>query len=146
MDQTYETRRRSGKKNGGFEPKKPEQLTGASEVHGRAPETKSLKEKTMNMQTAKALGFKKGDFVHTGAFPGIVIGDAHTRTPTCEVWGMEHEMGSAYADDLVLLNWPTFKSLAERYGFDEKAYSEVAKEAIKNAKSRTSAQEVPVTA
>ena len=144
MDQTYETRRRSGKRNGSLKPKKPESLTGAWKVQSLAPE--SRKEKTMNMQTAKALGFKKGDFVHTGAFPGIVIGDAHTRTPTCEVWGMEHEMGSAYADDLVLLNWPTFKSLAERYGFDEKAYSEVAKEAIKNAKSRTSAQEVPVTA
>jgi hypothetical protein len=144
MDQTYETRRRSGKRNGSLEPKKPESLTGALKVQSLAPE--SRKEKTMNMQTAKALGFKKGDFVHTGAFPGIVIGDAHTRTPTCEVWGMEHEMGSAYADDLVLLNWPSFKALAERYGFDEKAYSEVAKEAIKNAKARTSAQEVPVTA
>ena len=146
MDQTYETRRRSGKRNGSLEPKKPESLTGALKVQSLAPETESLKEKTMNMQTAKALGFKKGDFVHTGSFPGIVIGDAHTRTPTCEVWGLEHEMGSAYADDLVLLNWPTFKSLAERYGFDGTAYSEVAKEAIKSAKARTSAQEVPVTA
>ena len=144
MDQTYETRRRSGKRNGSLEPKKPESLTGALKVQSLAPE--SRKEKTMNMQTAKALGFKKGDFVHTGAFPGIVIGDAHTRTPTCEVWGMEHEAGSAYADDLVLLNWPTFKSLAKRYGFDGAAYSEVAKEAIKQAKARTAAQEVPVTA
>ena len=100
----------------------------------------------MNMQTAKALGFKKGDFVHTGSFPGIVIGDAHTRTPTCEVWGFEQELGSAYADDLVLLNWPSFKSLAERYGFDGTAHSEVAKEAIKQAKARTSAQEVSVAA
>ena len=146
MDQTYETRRRSGKKNGGLEPKKPEHRTGIVEVQSLAPETESRKEKTMNMKTAKALGFKKGDFVHTGSFPGIVIGDANTRTPTCEVWGFEHEMGSAYADDLVLLNWPTFQSLAKRYGFDETAYSEVAKEAIKQAKARTSAQEVPVTA
>ena len=50
----------------------------------------------MNMQTAKALGFKKGDFVHTGTFPGIVIGDVDTATPRCEVFGLEHEIGSAY--------------------------------------------------
>ena len=96
----------------------------------------------MNMQTAKALGFKKGDFVHTGSFPGIVIGDAHTRTPVCEVWGFEHEMGSAYADDLVLMNWPTFQSLAKRYGFDGTAFSEVAKEAIKQAQAEQAAPPV----
>jgi hypothetical protein len=98
------------------------------------------------MNTGKRLGFKKGDFVHTGAFPGIVIGDVNTGAPTCEVWGYEHEMGSAYADDLVLLNWPTFESLAKRYGFDGTAYSETAKEAIKNAKERATAQGAPVTA
>ncbi len=92
------------------------------------------------MNTAKALGFKKGDFVHTGAFPGIIVSDAHTRTPVCEVWGFEHESGSAYAEDLVLLNWPTFKSLAERYGFDGSAYSQVAKDAIATARERLAAQ------
>jgi hypothetical protein len=98
------------------------------------------------MKTAKALGFKKGDFVHTGAFPGIIVSDAHTRTPVCEVWGYEHETGSAYADDMVLLNWPSFESLAKRYGFDGAAFSEAAKEAIQQAKARTSAQGVPATA
>ncbi len=92
------------------------------------------------MNTAKAMGFKKGDFVHTGAFPGIIVSDAHTRTPVCEVWGFEHESGSAYAEDLVLLNWPTFKSLAERYGFDGSAYSQVAKDAIAHAQERLAAQ------
>ena len=87
------------------------------------------------MKTAKELGFKKGDFVHTGAFPGIVIGDAHTKTPTCEVWGFEHETGSAYAEDLTLLSWADFETLAKSYGFDGEAYSEVAKEAIKRAMS-----------
>ena len=98
------------------------------------------------MNTAKSLGFKKGDFVHTGAFPGIIVSDAHTRTPTCEVWGYEHESGSAYADDLVLLNWPTFKSLAERYGFDGTAYAEAAKEAIQRAQAHSAAQGAFVTA
>lgn len=98
------------------------------------------------MQTAKELGFKKGDFVHTGSFPGIVIADAHTRTPLCEVWGFEHESGSAYAEDLVLLNWPTFKSLAQRYGFDGTAYSEAAKEVIKRAQERAFAEGGSVTA
>ncbi len=91
------------------------------------------------METAKKLGFKKGDFVHTGAFPGIVIGDVHTRTPTCEVWGFEQEMGSAYAEDMALLSWPEFKALAERYGFDGTAHSEAAKEAIKQAQAEQTA-------
>jgi hypothetical protein len=86
-----------------------------------------------HMQTAKKLGFKKGDFVHTGAFPGILIGDAHKATPTCEVWGFEHEMGSAYAEDLTLLSFPEFETAAKQYGYDGKAWSEVAKNAIKQA-------------
>ncbi len=60
------------------------------------------------MQTAKALGFKKGDFVHTGLFPGILIGDVHTTTPLCEVWGLEHECGSAYANELRKLTYDEF--------------------------------------
>lgn len=96
------------------------------------------------MKTAKALGFKKGDFVHTGSFPGIVVGDAHTRTPTCEVWGFEHETGSAYAEDLTLLTWENFQELAKRYGFDGTAYDPAAKEAVKRATS--SAPGVPATA
>ena len=98
------------------------------------------------MNTAKRLGFKKGDFVHTGAFPGIVIGDTNTGAPTCEVWGHEHEMGSAYADDLVLLNWPTFVSLAKRYGFDGSTFSAVAKEAVRHAQDRARAQGTPIPA
>ena len=97
------------------------------------------------MQTAKKLGFKKGDFVHTGAFPGIVIGDVHTAAPTCEVWGYEHEMGSAYAEDLTPLSWQDFQQVARRYGFDGTAYSEVAKEAIKQAQAGQ-AVAAPVTA
>lgn len=91
------------------------------------------------METAKRLGFRKGEFVHTGAFPGIIIGDVHRRTPLCEVWGFEHEMGSAYAEDLALLSWPEFRTLAERYGFDGTAYSEAAKEAIKQAQGEQAA-------
>lgn len=97
------------------------------------------------METAKRLGFRKGEFVHTGAFPGIIIGDVHTRTPTCEVWGFEHEMGSAYAEDLTLLSWPEFKTLADRYGFDGTAYSEAAKEAITQAQAEQTAA-APVAA
>jgi len=96
------------------------------------------------MQTGKQLGFKKGDFVHTGAFPGIIIGDVHTQTPTCEVWGFEHEMGSAYAEDLTLLSWQEFKAVAGRYGFDGTADSEAAKETIKRAQANEAA--VPATA
>ena len=95
------------------------------------------------MQTGKKLGFKKGDFVHTGAFPGIVIGDVHTATPLCEVWGFEHEMGSAYAADLTPMTWENFQGVARRYGFDGTAHSEVAKNAITAA---TTGLEVPTSA
>lgn len=86
------------------------------------------------METASKLGFRKGDFVHTGAFPGVVIGQVHTRTPLCEVWGLEHEMGSAYAEDLQALTWPEFKTLAGRFGFDGSADSDEAKAAIAKAR------------
>ena len=87
------------------------------------------------MLTAKKLGFKKGDFVHTGTFPGIVIGDVDTATPRCEVWGVEHEMGSAYAEDLTLMTWEDFQKVAGRYGFDGTADSEAAREAIAHVKA-----------
>lgn len=95
------------------------------------------------METAKKLGFTKGDFVHTGAFPAVVIGDVHTRTPLCEVWGFEHEMGSAYAEDLAPMTWEEFKAEAGRYGFDGTAHSDVARKAIEQARNRT---EVSLTA
>lgn len=56
------------------------------------------------MKTAKALGFKKGDCVRvvvgTG-FVGVIMSDAHTATPCCEIWGFAHEGGSVYAEHLV---------------------------------------------
>lgn len=127
MAQTYETRRRSGKHEGSD-----------VKVQGRS---QALREK--HMKTGKALGFKKGDFVHTGAFPGIIISDVQTFAPCCEVWGFEHEMGSAYAEDLTPLTWEDFQQVAKRYGFDGTADSKVAQEAIAQAKAATG---VPVTA
>lgn len=126
MAQTYETRRRSGKHEGS-DAKVLER--------SRAPREK-------NMKTGKALGFKKGDFVHTGAFPGIIISDVQTFAPCCEVWGFEHEMGSAYAEDMTLLTWENFQELAKRYGFDGTAGSKTAREAIAQAKAKGA----PVTA
>jgi len=86
------------------------------------------------MKTAKALGFQKGDFVFSGAFPGILIGNAHTATPLIEAWGFEHEMGSAYAEHLRKLTFAEFKAMAEQYGFDGTADSKIAQEAINHAK------------
>ena len=94
------------------------------------------------MKTGKALGFKKGDFVHTGAFPGIIISDVQTFAPCCEVWGFEHEMGSAYAEDMTLLTWEKFQELAGRYGFDGTADSKTAREAIAKAKASASVLDV----
>ena len=84
--------------------------------------------------TGKSLGFKKGEFVWTGAFPGIIISDVRTYAPCCEVWGFEHEMGSAYATDLRKISFDEFKAQAQ--GFDGSAYSEVSKKAIKEAEAQ----------
>ena len=93
------------------------------------------------MITGKAIGLKKGDFVFTGAFPGIVISDVHTSTPCCEVWGFEHESGSAYAKDMSKITYGTFLAMCADHGHNAplEAYSTVAKAAIRNA----AAQAVP---
>ena len=86
-------------------------------------------------KSAKSLGFQKGDFVFTGSFPGILTGDAHTSTPQIEVWGVAHEIGSAYAHDLQKLSWVNFLQCAHEYDFDGTAFTSVAKKAIKDAKA-----------
>jgi hypothetical protein len=82
------------------------------------------------LPTGKSLGFVKGDFVLTPAFPGIIISDVHTYAPCCEVWGWEHEMGSAYAHELQKINKEQFMEYAKQYGFDGTAYSKVAQQAL----------------
>lgn len=79
------------------------------------------------MKTGKALGFKKGDFVITPVFPGVIVSNVHTIAPVCEVWGIEHESGSVYAHDLVKITGEEFLSLV---GPNPSAYSDVAKKAI----------------
>ena len=86
------------------------------------------------MSTGKSLGFKKGDFVFTGAFPGIIISDVHTFAPCCEVWGIEQEMGSAYATDLRHISFGEFLQQCAVLGHNPiTAYSEVSKKAITDA-------------
>lgn len=85
----------------------------------------------MGQITAKKLGFKKGDFVFTGAFPGIVVGNVNSYAPLIEVWGFEHETGSAYTSDLRLLSGDDFCVAISRLGFgDPKPYCKEAKAAI----------------
>ena len=84
----------------------------------------------MKMPTGKSLGFVKGDFVMTPAFPGIIISDVRTFAPCCEVWGFEHEMGSAYAKYLVKISKQEFMAVALQHGFDGTSYSEVSKKAL----------------
>ena len=88
------------------------------------------------MQTAKSLGFKKGDFVMTGDgnFPAILVSDVHTATPCAEVWGWEHESGSTYAHMLRRITKEEFLEKAKAcYGgvANEPPYSQVAKDALK---------------
>jgi len=83
--------------------------------------------------TGKSKGLKKGDFVFTGAFPGIIVSDVHTFAPCCEVWGFEHESGSCYATDLRKITKEEFINLAKQQpcGFNGIAYSKVAQDALK---------------
>ena len=89
------------------------------------------------MLTGKARGFKVGDFVHTGMFPGIIVSDVNTTTPTCEVWGFDHETGSAWAEEIIPLSWTEFSGLARRFGFDGTAYSKAAQKAINDAQQQS---------
>ena len=64
------------------------------------------------MKTAKALGILKGQYVVTNmGFVGIVEQQVNTATPMLEVWGLEHEMGSAYAEELVQISATQFLDL-----------------------------------
>lgn len=79
--------------------------------------------------TGKSLGFKKGDVVFTGAFPGVIISDVHTSTPVCEVWGFEHESGSVYAQELKRIDGDQFVRAAQELGHSTpiRPYSDVAR-------------------
>ena len=69
------------------------------------------------MKTAKALGFKKGDLVVTRmGFPGVIIQDVNRATPLLEVWGLEQEMGSVYAEELRAIDRERFTLLAMKHG------------------------------
>lgn len=84
------------------------------------------------MKTAKALGFKKGDCVRVvvdSGFVGVIISDAHTATPCCEVWGFEHEMGSVYAEHLVKIT-PAELKRDVYYLQDPHPFSKEAKKAL----------------
>jgi hypothetical protein len=94
----------------------------------------------MKSVTGKSRGFQKGDFVHTGAFPGIIISDVHTFAPCCEVWGFEHEGGSAYAKDLTKLTFEEFKLQIEAEGHKIETlnpFSDVSKKAIRKAQDES---------
>ena len=85
------------------------------------------------MPTGKSLGLKKGDFVYTGAFPGIIISDVHTFAPYCEVWGFEQEMGSCYATDLRKLTYQQFRAAING---PLNPQAEVSKKAIQEAEAQ----------
>lgn len=66
--------------------------------------------------SGKKLGLRVGDFVHTGAFPAVIISDVGTYAPCCEVFGLEQELGSVYAHDLKPITKEQFITLAEDFG------------------------------
>jgi len=79
------------------------------------------------------LGFKVGDLVWTGAFPGIIISDVGTYAPCCEVFGFEQECGSAYAKDLRHLTREEFVMQCSRHGYSGtlRVYSKKSYAALK---------------
>lgn len=89
----------------------------------------------LKMRTAKKMDFKKGDFIFNGLFPGIIIQNVNTSTPLCEIWGIEHEMGSVYATDLRKLSFDEFQVMvrAQSHELEIKSDSEVGRKAIKDA-------------
>ena len=50
--------------------------------------------------------------------------------------GFDHEMGSAYADDLRKITWEHFQTLAKQYGFDGTAFSRSASKPSKKHSKR----------
>ncbi|MFQ5793019.1 MAG: hypothetical protein ACE5JI_21320, partial [Acidobacteriota bacterium] len=60
---------------------------------------------------------KKGDYVVTSfGFPAIVQDNYRNRnTRLLEVWGICHEWGSEYADELRPVSQETFETLREQY-------------------------------
>jgi len=70
------------------------------------------------MRTAKAMGFVKGDFAIDREFGFIhkLIQGLNTATPLCEVWGFEHEFGSAYAENLTKISEEEARQLISERG------------------------------
>lgn len=90
------------------------------------------------MKTAKALGIVKGDFIVTpSGFPGIIVADAHTSMPMVEVWGLAHEVGSIYAEQLKKITRKDFLRRVENWvccytGCEElRPFSPLAKKLLK---------------
>lgn len=80
-------------------------------------------------------GLAVGDFVHTGAFPAIIISDVRTYAPCCEVFGFEQECGSAYAAEMIRLTKGQFLEMCERQGYKQpfEVYSQKSYDALKAA-------------
>jgi malonyl CoA-acyl carrier protein transacylase len=74
------------------------------------------------MKTAKALGFKKGDWVHYGAWYAKIIGMVHTATPLCFVFGWAEEAGSVYAHDIVKMNVSQQMALEKKHKEQMKSF------------------------
>lgn len=87
------------------------------------------------MITGKKRGLAVGDFVHTGAFPGVIISDVGTYAPCCEVFGFEQECGSAYAADMTKLTPAQFLEQAAMNGHKPpfKVYGKATYDAMKAA-------------
>lgn len=97
------------------------------------------------MVTAKFLGFKRGDFVDTGAFPGVVVAYVDTYQPVVEVWGMERGLISVYAKNLRRISFGEFQEsvrLHEPGTTLIEGITKAAKEAIRTAERLASAEAI----
>lgn len=79
---------------------------------------------TMNLKTAKALGFRKGDWVMLtdSGWYAKLLSDVHTKTPVCFVLGYTYEAGSVYSNTLAKLSPEMQQALEKKHAERVKSF------------------------
>lgn len=78
----------------------------------------------MNLKTAKALGFRKGEWVllTDSGWYAKLLSDVHTKTPVCFVLGFAYEAGSVYSNTLAKLSPDMQRELEKKHAERVKSF------------------------
>jgi len=78
----------------------------------------------MTLKTAKALGFRKGEWVllTDSGWYAKLLSDVHTKTPVCYVLGFCHEAGSVYSNTLSKLSPQMQEALEKKHAEKVKSF------------------------